>query len=124
MLAHGTLRQRLGYAILLLIVMQGLLASGIGETLAHGTQGSAVAAHVHEHSDSGGHITPSYNVEERAGEFSSPHLESGSHFHESADRLATELLHEPILIDSLRVGYPDGVPLRRVFRLERPPRPA
>ncbi len=123
MFVHRNLRQHLGYLVLLLMVVQGLVVTGVGESLAHGADGSAVAVHLHESSVFGNHLTPSNNVEERAGEFSSSHHDSGSHFHETTDRLATELLHEPILVDSLRVGYQDGMPLRRVFRLERPPRP-
>ncbi|MBF58610.1 MAG: hypothetical protein CME80_13020 [Halomonas sp.] len=123
MFVHRNLRQHLGYLVLLLMVVQGLVVTGFGESLAHGAGVSAVAVHFHEHSICGNHLTLSNNVEERAGEFSASHHESGSHFHESTDRLATELLHESILVNSLRVGYQDGMPLRRIFRLERPPRP-
>lgn len=123
MFVHRNLRQHLSYLVLLLMVVQGLVVTGIGEPLAHGPDGSAVAVHFHVHSAFGNHLTSSNNVEERASEFSSSHHESGSHFHESMDRLATELLHEPIIVDSLRIGYQVGIPLRRAFRLERPPRP-
>ncbi|MBZ5877816.1 hypothetical protein, partial [Chromohalobacter israelensis] len=51
------------------------------------------------------------------------HHESGSHFHETADRLAAGVSLAPRFRDALRIGARHGVPLRRVYRLERPPRP-
>ena len=114
-------RHRLGCLILLLLVMQGLVVSGVGEALAHGPETAADTGHSH---GAVSHQPSSHHAEghEQAAEYSPLHVDGGSHFHESADRLAMSPLPEPILASSLRLGERGGSPLRRMFRLERPPR--
>lgn len=110
------LRHRLGYLILLLLFMPGLVITSAGETRAHGP---AKAAHQETVWDGHGHI---HDHGHEPGDGRHLHHESGSHFHETADRLATGVALEPVFRDALRVGDRDGVPLRRAYRLERPPR--
>ncbi|KPQ25968.1 MAG: hypothetical protein HLUCCA13_02590 [Halomonas sp. HL-48] len=119
MLCH--VRHRLGCLVLLLLVIQGLVVSGVGETLAHGLETAAEASHTHGATS---HQSSSHHTEgrEQSAEYSPLHFDGGSHFHESADRLAMSTLPEPILADSLQLGERGGSPLRRMFRLERPPR--
>ncbi|MCL5425031.1 MAG: hypothetical protein M1154_05250, partial [Gammaproteobacteria bacterium] len=62
--------------------------------------------HGHEHED-GRHL----------------HNESGSHFHEKADRLRSCIAIEPNFCNALRPDERSGLPLRLVYRFERPPRP-
>lgn len=114
-------RHRLGCLLLLLLVMQGLVVSGVGEALAHGPETAADTGHSH---GAVSHQPSSHHAEghEQAAEYSPLHVDGGSHFHESADRLAMSPLPEPILASSLRLGERGGSPLRRMFRLERPPR--
>ena len=114
------LRHRFGYLILLLLFVPGLVLTSAGESRAHGPLSTAASeaafqaveredhghAHGHDHGD-GRHL----------------HHESGSHFHETADRLAAGVSLAPRFRDALRIGARHGVPLRRVYRLERPPRP-
>lgn len=109
------LRHRLGYLILLLLFVPSLVMTSAGEARAHGpaSTASVEAAHQETVRDGHGH---------EHGDGSHLHHESGSHFHETADRLATGVTLEPVFRDVLRVGDWDGVPLRRVYRLERPPR--
>jgi hypothetical protein len=114
MLCHA--RHRLGCLVLLLLLMQGLVVSGIGETLSHGPATSNEVSHQH------GAISDHVASHERVTEHSPLHYEGGSHFHETADRIVISTLHEPILAASLRIGYRYGIPLRRPSRLERPPR--
>ncbi|MWJ28136.1 hypothetical protein GPM19_07945 [Halomonas sp. ZH2S] len=110
-------RQRLSYLILLLLIAPGLVTTSIGEARAHGPlsvaggvetvhQNNVQDGHVHNHED-GRHL----------------HHESGSHFHETVDRLATGITLESTFHNDLRVSDQHGIPLRRVYRLERPPRP-
>ncbi|WP_146779557.1 hypothetical protein [Vreelandella sulfidaeris] len=112
------LRHRLGYLILLLLFLPSLVLTSVGEARAHGAMVGVESSprenvqkghghtHGHEHEDSR-HL----------------HNESGSHFHEKADRPGTGITVEPNFRDALRLGECSGLPLRRVYRLERPPRP-
>jgi len=113
------LRHRLVYLTLLLF-LPGLVITSVGEARAHGpvsmvgvelphhenVQTSHGHTHGHEHED-GRHLP----------------YESGSHFHEQADRLGVGIAVEPNFRDVPRLNERSGLPLRRVYRLERPPRP-
>lgn len=114
------LRHRLGYLILLLLIVPGLVLTSAGEARAHGPLSAATieAAHQEAKADRHGHSHAHDH-----GDGRHLHHESGSHFHETADRLATGINLAPRLRDALRIGAQHGVPLRRVYRLERPPRP-
>lgn len=119
MLCH--VRHRLGCLVLLLLVLQGLVMSSIGETLAHGPETAAEASHANgaiSHQPSSHHT----KGHEQSAEYSPLHFDGGSHFHELADRLTMSTLPEPIIADSLQLSGQGGSPLRRMFRLERPPR--
>ena len=113
---------RLGYLTLLLLIVQGLVMSGIGEIRAHGPVDSAAVEHtlqgelqaVHGHAH--GHAHASTDRQPL------PH-DSGSHFHETADRIAAGVVVTPLIPSAVRGHRRDGSPLRRAFRLERPPRP-
>jgi len=102
--------------------VQGLVMSSIGETRAHGSVNSTAteSLHVEKALDGHGHAHGHVHAERDRHHL---HHESGSHFHETADRLAAGEIIEPLISDSLRICRRDGIPLRRAFRLERPPRP-
>ena len=109
---------RLGHLILLLLIAQGLVMSGIGEIRAHGPVDSAAVEHsfqgelqaVHGHA----HVSTDHQP--------LPH-DSGSHFHETAGRVTDGIVVAPLIPSTIRRQQRDGRPLRRAFRLERPPRP-
>ncbi|MCE0734218.1 hypothetical protein LWH48_15740 [Halomonas sp. G15] len=117
------LRHRLGYLLLLLLIVPGLVLTSAGESRAHGPLSTAASEaayqavegehHGHSHANVHGHDH---------GDGRHLHHESGSHFHETADRLAAGVSLAPRFRDALRIGARHGVPLRRVYRLERPPR--
>ena len=85
---------RLGHLILLLLIAQGLVMSGIGEIRAHGPVDSAAVEHtlqgelqaVHGHAH--GHAHASTDRQPL------PH-DSGSHFHETADRITDGIVMAP-----------------------------
>ncbi|MGJ7462522.1 hypothetical protein ACR80S_15610 [Halomonas sp. MA07-2] len=110
------LRHRLGYLILLVLIMPGLVLTSAGEALAHGSviSDGIEAAHQETVRDGHGH---------QHGDGRHLHHETGSHFHEKADRLGTGIVVEPGFRDTPRLAEQGGVPLRRAYRLERPPRP-
>lgn len=116
------LYHRLGHLILLLLIAQGLVMSSIGEVRAHGPVDSATVEHtlqgelqaVHGHAH--GHAHASTDRQPL------PH-DSGSHFHETADRITDGIVVAPLPPSTVRRQQRDGRPLRRAFRLERPPRP-
>ncbi|CAM3964900.1 Secreted protein [Vreelandella rituensis] len=115
------LRHRLGYLILLLLIVPGLVLTSAGEARAHGPLSAAAIEAVHQEAKADRH---GHSHAHDHGDGRHLHHESGSHFHETADRLATGMSLAPRLRDALRIGARHGVPLRRVYRLERPPRPA
>lgn len=117
------LRHRLGYLILLLLFVPGLGLTSAGEARAHGPLGVAAseAAQQEAERDSHGH---SHVHEHDHGDGRHLHHDSGSHFHETANRLGTGVSLAPGFRDAPRTVARHGVPLRRVYRLERPPRPA
>lgn len=113
---------RLGHLTLLLLIVQGLVMSGIGEIRAHGPTDSVVSEHrfqgelpsVHGHAHD--HGDTSNNRQ------SLPH-DSGSHFHEMADRIAAGVVMTPLIPGATPGQQRNRHPLRRAFRFERPPRP-
>ena len=113
------LRHRLGYLILLLLFLPSLVITSMGEARAHGAANIVgVESSLHENVQKGYGHTHAHEHED------SRHLhnESGSHFHEQTDRLGTYIAVEPNFRDALRIGERIGLPLRRVYRWERPPR--
>lgn len=116
------LYQRLSHLLLLLLIAQGLVMSGIGEIRAHGPIDSAAIEHNFQeellvmHGHAHGHAHAS------ADQQPLPH-DSGSHFHETADRITDGIVMAPMIPSTVRRQQRDGSPLRRAFRLERPPRP-
>ncbi|MCE9684338.1 hypothetical protein [Halomonas alkalisoli] len=116
------LRHRLGYLILLVLIMPGLVLTSAGEALAHGSASSAgiEAGHQETVRNGHGHV---HDHDHAPGDRHHLHYESGSHFHEKADRLGTGIAIESGFRDAPRLSELGGIPLRRVYRLERPPRP-
>lgn len=110
------LRHRLGYLMFLLVFLPSLVITSIGEAQAHGAA-STVSDHT---SDLSGHGHTHGHMHEDGHQF--PH-ESGSHFHEQADRLGASIAIAPNVRHALRLGERRGSPQRRVYRLKRPPRP-
>ena len=110
------LRHRLGYLMFLLVFLPSLVITSIGEAQAHGAA-SIVSDHT---SDLNGHGHTHGHMHEDGHQF--PH-ESGSHFHEQADRLGASIAIAPNVRHAQRLGERRGSPQRRVYRLERPPRP-
>ncbi|MDI5891101.1 hypothetical protein [Halomonas rhizosphaerae] len=119
------LRHRLGYLFLLLLFLPGLVLTSAGEARAHGPL--SAEAHQEAKADRHGHAHGHDHMDDRddrdQGDGRHLHHESGNHFHETADRLAAGVSLAPRFRDALRIGARHGVPLRRVYRLERPPRP-
>lgn len=111
------LRHRLGYLMFLLLFLPSLVISSLGEAQAHGA--ASVASFDHK-SDLSGHGHTHGHMHEDGRQL--PH-ESGSHFHEQADRLGASIALAPNVRHALRLGERHAFPLRRVYRLERPPRP-
>jgi len=114
------LRHRLGYLTFLLLFLPSLVITSVGEARAHGAASMVgVESSLHENVQKGHGHTHGHEHED------SRHLhnESGSHFHEKADRPGTGIAVESNFRDALRLGERSGLPLRRVYRLERPPRP-
>ncbi|HSP57945.1 MAG TPA: hypothetical protein VLO12_06570 [Halomonas sp.] len=117
------LRHRLGYLILLLFV-PGLVMTSSGEARAHGPASTVGVEAAHQEAGRDGHgHTHGHDHGHQHGDGRHLHHETGSHFHETPDRLATGMTLALVFRDALRIGNRDGVPLRRVYRLERPPRP-
>ncbi len=114
------LRHRLGYLVLLLLFVPGLVITSAGEARSHGPLSTAAVDSAHQETERNSHA---HDHGHEHGEGHSPHHESGSHFHETAARPATGVTFEPLFRAVLRSGDRDGVPLHRVYRLERPPRP-
>lgn len=79
---------------------------GVEPSLHENVQKGHGHTHIHAH-DNGQHLSH----------------ESGSHFHEQADRLGASIAIAPNLRHALRLVERRGSPLRRIYRLERPPRP-
>ncbi|MCA1769567.1 MAG: hypothetical protein LC652_06295 [Halomonas sp.] len=115
-------RHRLGYLILLVLIMPGLVLTSAGEALAHGAVSSAGIEAVHPEAgrDGHGHV---HDHDHEPGDSRHLHHESGSHFHEKADRLGTGIAVEPGFRHAPSLAERGGVPRRRAYRLERPPRP-
>ena len=111
------LRHRLGYLMFLLLFLPSLVISSLGEAQAHGA--ASVASFDHK-SDLSGHGHTHGHMHEDGRQL--PH-ESGSHFHEQADRLGASIALAPSVRHALRLGERRAFPLRRVYRSERPPRP-
>ncbi|KAE8436596.1 hypothetical protein [Vreelandella piezotolerans] len=101
----------------LLLFLPSLVISSLGEAQAHGA--ASVASFDHK-SDLSGHGHTHGHMHEDGRQL--PH-ESGSHFHEQADRLGASIALAPNVRHALRLGERHAFPLRRVYRLERPPRP-
>ncbi len=114
------LRQRLGYLTLLLLFLPSLVITSVGEANAHGAASMVGGESSYHENLQKGHGHPHGHEHEDGRHL---HNESGSHFHEQADRLGTGIAVEPDFRDALRLGERSGLPLRRIYRLERPPRP-
>lgn len=113
---------RLGHLTLLLLIVQGLVMSGIGEIRAHGPTDSATVEHRLQGELPGAHGHAHGHAHALTDRQPLPH-DSGSHFHETADRIAVGVVVTPLIPSAVRGHRRDGSPLRRAFRLERPPRP-
>jgi hypothetical protein len=111
---------RLGYLTLLLLIVQGLVMSDIGEIQAHGPIDSTTIEHTLKSELTEAHTHG--HAHAPTDRHSLPH-DSGSHFHETADRVATGIVIPLLMPGSAKRHRPDGFPLRRVFRIVRPPRP-
>ncbi|MFC2992494.1 hypothetical protein [Halomonas tibetensis] len=117
------LRHRLGYLILLLIV-PGMIMNSAGEARAHGPASTIGGEAAYQETGRNGHgHTHGHDHVHQHGDGRHLHQESGSHFHEKADRLKTSIAVESRFHDAPRLAERGGVPLRRAYRLERPPRP-
>lgn len=114
------LRHRLGYLMFLLVFLPSLVITSLGEAQAHGAASMASVASSDHTSDLNGHGHTHGHMHEDGRQL--PH-ESGSHFHEQADRLGASIALAPSVRHALRLGERRAFPLRRVYRLERPPRP-
>ncbi|MBY5926319.1 MULTISPECIES: hypothetical protein [Halomonas] len=114
--------QHLGHLFLLLLIAQGLVMSGIGETRAHGPVDAVAVEHnlqeelqiMHGHAHRHVHASTDRQPLSHDG---------GSHFHETADRIMDRIVMALLPPSTIRQQQRDGSPLRRAFRLERPPRP-
>ncbi|MBZ9574648.1 hypothetical protein [Modicisalibacter sp. MOD 31.J] len=113
---------RLGHLTLLLLIVQGLVISGIGEIRAHGPVDSAAIEHRLQGELPGAHGHAHGHAHASTDRQPLPH-DSGSHFHETADRITDGIVVAPLIPSTIRRQQRDGRPLRRAFRLERPPRP-
>lgn len=114
------LRHRLGYLTLLLLFLPSLVITSVGEARAHGAASMVgVESSLHENVQKGHGHTHGHEHEDGRH----LHNESGSHFHEKAARLGSGIAIEPNFRAALRLGEQSGLPLRRVYRFERPPRP-
>ena len=111
------LRHRLGYLTFLLLFLPSLVITSVGEARAHGAASMVgVESSLHENVEGHGHTHGHEHEDSRH-----LHNESGSHFQKGSawDRH----YRQPNFRDALRLGERSGLPLRRVYRLERPPRP-
>ncbi|WP_139839363.1 hypothetical protein [Halomonas sp. CSM-2] len=114
------LRHRLGYLTLLVLFLPSLVLTSVGEARAHGAASMVgVESSLHENVHKGHGHTHDHAHD------NGQHLshESGSHFHEQADRLGASIAIVLNVRLALRLGERRGSPLRRIYRLERPPRP-
>ncbi|RDB41756.1 hypothetical protein DU490_16770 [Halomonas sp. DQ26W] len=117
------IRHRLGYLILLVLIMPGLVLTSAGEALAHGSASLAGIEAGHQETVRDGHGHGHVHDHDHApGDRRHFHYESGNHFHEKADRLGTGIAIESRFRAAPRLSELGGNPLRRVYRLERPPR--
>ncbi|AJY52833.1 MULTISPECIES: hypothetical protein [Halomonadaceae] len=114
------LRHRLGYLTLLLLFLPSLVLTSVGEASAHGAMSMVGVESSHHESVQKGH-GHTHGHEHDDGRHLSH--ESGSHFHEQADRLGANIAIAPNVRHAMRLGERRAFPLRRVYRLERPPRP-
>ncbi len=114
------LRHRLGYLTLLLLFLPSLVLSSVGEASAHGAMSMVGVESSHQESVQKGHGHAHGHKHDDGRHLSH---ESGSHFHEQADRLGAGLVIAPNIRHALRLCERRGLPLRRAYRLERPPRP-
>ncbi|MCH4814057.1 hypothetical protein [Vreelandella neptunia] len=112
------LRHRLGYLMFLLVFLPSLVITSIGEAQAHGA--ASIVSDYTSDLNGHGHAHTHGHMHEDGRQL--PH-ESGSHFHEQADRLGASIAIAPNVRHALRLGERRAFPLRRVYRLERPPRP-
>ncbi|PAU36824.1 hypothetical protein CKF94_17760 [Vibrio coralliilyticus] len=100
--------------LMLLVVAMSMTASTIGEFRSHGLASVAVAKHHHTHSIH----HPASAIE---SELASQH-DANSHSHDKADIKDASLIAFSHLIEADIVRPAYGLPIRKPFRIERPPR--
>ncbi|SFU68280.1 hypothetical protein [Halomonas korlensis] len=99
------LRHLLGYLLLLLLFLPGLVLTSAGESRAHGTLSAAASEAAHQESEVDRHGHAHDHVDDREqGDGRHLHHEIGSHFHETADCLAAGVSLAPRFRDALRIG--------------------
>lgn len=118
----STLTRTIALWALLLLAVQGVVMPASGQPANHGavlTDVSRSMALAPQHSHSHHNLAP------EQGDSASLHADANNHTHEKADRIVSApLLPAVSLFSTLRAQPPEGLPIRRAFRLERPPRHA